>query len=355
MPRKINFHYYGRKSRQEWLELRKYFQGEGQPDVVRFGGSDVGKIMDLDRYTPPIVFFHKVCGLVPHTDNDNMEAYRGRCSEEHVASNYYPYFNPDFPGQEEFLQNVREGKVFRKVRKRQALVTNHDYPNLFANIDYELPSRYTRGHGVGITEFKVPRRRELEQHVDNLPRNHIVQLNTYLGIYRRTFGELFMLVDSTYPESVPFLFNESLFEKTLLRVEDFTERVLLVKGLIASGAPVDELDQAVAEVEPDVSDTPAYEEFLKDRYNPSKQKGSIEGGEEQLQWAIKYLEAHKMFKEGEKGKRANSNRLQNFMINNEVDTITFGGLGDVTWKPDSRGSLRFTVSKKIIKTVNENV
>ena len=88
---------YDPDNRKEWLSMRNKLGGEGNPDVFRAGGSDVGKITGTDEYTADISFFYHACGWQKFEKEQNLLMYRGRKAEEFVYENYYQYFDPKYP------------------------------------------------------------------------------------------------------------------------------------------------------------------------------------------------------------------------------------------------------------------
>lgn len=95
-------------SREDWLTERK----------KSLGGSDMGAILGLNRYRSPFAVWAEKTGLIDAPE-DNEAMRHGRDLEDYVAQRFAE-------------------KSGKKVRRRNAILRNDDYPHLHANIDREI-------------------------------------------------------------------------------------------------------------------------------------------------------------------------------------------------------------------------
>ena len=124
---------YDPNNRKEWLVLRNKLTGEGNPDIFRVGGSDIGKITNTDEYTADITFFYHACGWQKFEKEQNLLMYRGRKAEEFVYENYYQYFDPKFPLPEVMMRNEETDNQVRRVQRIHSMVWNPRYEHLLSN------------------------------------------------------------------------------------------------------------------------------------------------------------------------------------------------------------------------------
>ena len=95
-------------TREQWLEARR----------AGIGGSDSGAILGLNPYRSSYDVYMDKLGLAPEVE-DNEAMRQGRDLEEYVAKRF-------------------EDAMGKKVRRRNAILHNADYPYALANIDREI-------------------------------------------------------------------------------------------------------------------------------------------------------------------------------------------------------------------------
>ncbi len=91
---------------EEWLELRKH---------LGIGGSEAGAVMGLDAYKSPYALWAEKTGRISGFDG-NITTKVGSCLEELVAQMF----------------TEQTGK---KVRRKNAILVNDDFPFAFADVD----------------------------------------------------------------------------------------------------------------------------------------------------------------------------------------------------------------------------
>lgn len=141
---KINI---SKMSHEQWLETRK--QG--------IGGSDAAGIIGLNAYsTPYSIWADKTGRMPPKEDNEAMRI--GRDLEDYVAKRW-------------------EEKTGKKVRKRNFMFRNTEYPFALANIDRDVV-----GENAGL-ECKTTSIMNLKKFKNGeYPENYYVQSMHYLAV-----------------------------------------------------------------------------------------------------------------------------------------------------------------------------
>lgn len=134
-------------SREDWLKTRK--QG--------LGGSDISAIFGLNRWKSPVDVYLDKAGLSePAEESEYM--YWGAVLEEVVAR--------------EFTR-----RTGYKVRRRNAVLVNDDYPYLLANIDRELV-----GERVGLECKTASAYKAAEWEDDKVPDEYMLQVQHYMAV-----------------------------------------------------------------------------------------------------------------------------------------------------------------------------
>lgn len=335
---------YDPNDRDGWLSLRKRMSGEGNPHIFRAGGSDIGKITGTDEWTADIAFFHHACGWERYEVGENLHIYAGRKNEPHIYEDYWKYYDPKYPLNEYMMANERNDNVIRKARRVNAIIWNEKYPNLFGNIDYMIQKRnydfgqeegefpYHKYSGkVGILELKDMKWETMRKYEAGIPRNYVEQHHSYLGISEVSWGEIFVRKDRLEPLLFPYEFDKDIFEYIVDTVNDFARRVIDVKQLIASGAPLDEVMSLIHVHEPVVTGSPAWTKFLDEKHHPDNLKPEIDGPDWVLERIIKYMELKETVDPIHEELNKIENEIKKIFIDKEIMTMKFGDLGQIKW------------------------
>lgn len=134
-------------SREDWLKARK----------LGLGGSDISAIFGLNRWKSPVDVYLDKAGLSePAEESEYM--YWGTVLEEVVAR--------------EFTR-----RTGYRVRRRNAVLVNDDYPYLLANIDRELV-----GERVGLECKTASAYKAAEWEDDKVPDEYMLQVQHYMAV-----------------------------------------------------------------------------------------------------------------------------------------------------------------------------
>jgi putative phage-type endonuclease len=289
-------------SREEWLEQRQY----------GIGGSDIGSIMGIDRFKPAVKLFHQKIGLYPMSEEYNLATYAGTIAEEHIYNHYWKFWDHTTHDPEDMLWNAKNNKVMRKARRNNNILINPKYPWLRANIDYEMPKQ--KGLPKGILELKTGNSKYWSMYEAELPTTYIFQVQMYMMVVGYEYSEIFGLLDGRAPKIFPIQANKELQEEIEYRTNDFWERVEVCKGIMSSKASLDEKQGMIAEYEPEVEETEAYETYMKERYKTLDPDKSIKASSKLEDLVIEYNKFHRLEKDSKDEKTLITNKLRRFML-----------------------------------------
>lgn len=170
------------------------------------GGSDVGKILGVDRYGDAIDVYLDKTTEPEDIDNPNME--RGRMMEAVVSQKYML----------ETGRRLKPGK-FRKHRKYPWLIGNPDRI-IIAN---GKPPHAEMSDGTGVLELKTANRWVWKQiKAEGLPQSYLLQLQHYMGICGVEWGAFGVLCPDPW-DFITFevAFDPDLFEEVAVVLDRF--------------------------------------------------------------------------------------------------------------------------------------
>jgi len=178
------------------------------------GGSDVGPILNVDRYRDALdVYLDKV---QPQDDEPTPAMLRGTYLEPVVTQMY-----KDYTG-----RRLKPGK-FRKHLKHPFLVGHPD-----RIIVADSPPPFTGPmSGAGVLEAKTANRYVFDRmKAEGLPQSYVLQLQHYMGVCGVTWGAFAVLCPDPWQFATFELeFDERLFEQVVPVLEDFWNTNVLAK------------------------------------------------------------------------------------------------------------------------------
>lgn len=353
MFKNCDFKYYTGYSRKKWLALRDEYTGINSVDTFRAGGSEVATILGQNKYESNIEYYYRAIGISPRKNINNAATYRGIVQEENTYKYYYRYFNPDEPfvwdleeHRERFFDNANlHKKVYRTARRCNAIVTNPKYPHLFINYDYIInKNKYT---DVGPLELKSQMGAAMDCWEGGINPAYILQLQDQMLIGGFNYGEIFVLRNSEMPVVFPFESMPDLQDQIVEEVNDFAQKVINVKKVLATDASEDDKNAAIFENEPEVQETEAWIEFLKENHKPENEF-VVDASEEFLSWTIDYLEKKIQIKHMENALVSPEVKIRNFIRDVEATKVLLPDrLGHVSCKS------KLSISPKILTKYKE--
>lgn len=272
--------------RDEWLKWRRN----------GLGGSDVGAITGMNKYTSAFSLYLDKVGELPHNDQQSEPAYWGNTLEEVVAAEF----------------SKRAGL---EVRERHDLLQHDTYPFMLANLDREVicPER-----GIGILECKTASEYLKDEWTgEKIPDSYYLQVQHYLAVTGYTFAYIAVLIG-----------GNTFVQKEIERDEEVVNYLYKLESDFWN-------NHVLKKVPPSIDNSNSTKESLHHIYSDSIDNTHELSPEcidavqelEQVKKELKVLEERKQGAEN--------------TIKNELGHCQFGtyqGLEVVTWKPTRKGN-----------------
>ena len=314
------------KDHKDFLEKRSGIDG--------IGASDLSAILGLNEYKSAIEVFYEKIGLREKKSFDNPAMYRGRLLEKVVIKDYWEFYDPENPDMDTILGNVALGRRVRVAKDYKYIVINPKYPWLYCSPDFAFGKD-------GLIEVKTVIGYAHARWDAAVPPSYIMQLQQQLLLTGKKHGEIAILKDATYFESIPFEANKSLQEGIINKTKEFWDRVIQAREIVASGVETRLIEKELALLEPAPDDSKAYEQFLKEKYNPEVQVTTIDGDEVSMKYVEMFLAAKDNIKQSEDVQTLAKNNLRKIMSDRDAGVIDFGKSGKVYY--DTKGALQIKV------------
>jgi hypothetical protein len=153
---------------------------------------------------------------------------------------------------------------------------------------------------------------------------------------------------NVYPINLQRPFADRLIEET----HDFHEKVVTARQIYESTKTEWDLGKRekakamIDELEPAPTNSPGYEEFLKEKYKSTYTKNEKQGEKEELDLAFQYLDFSEEGKEIEESRQGVKNKLLAAL--GTYERIDFGTSGYVSYAENKNGAkaLRVNVKRK---------
>lgn len=334
---------------EAWLKQRRSVEGFGSLDTVRFGASDVGTILGVNKWKCKRRLFEHVIGR--HTTEWRTESSVAGHLLEPVVSSMWESWQQD---QEVFLANVEQNIKLRKTKKADFFLLNSKCPHLFASID-RLHSGKTHSPFTGelydpLTpiELKTTQSAYYKLWENGITPSYMSQVQTQMMLSETKVAVFAVLISGVQFKVMEVEYDEQLAENIASEVEKFAHLCIAGKqlvDLINNSQTESEREQYLGmleEISPEVSAL-EDEQVLYKELNPNS-NGSILGDEKDFNYLVQYQCAHDNIKEFEEVKQKAKNNILNIMGDAEV--LEFDG-GKVTWRrsPDKRDHFSIKVFK----------
>lgn len=312
---------------EEWFE----FRGTG------IGGSEVAASLRMSRWLSQTRVYHDKVGDVLRPRINNRKMVMGRHIEDFIA-NLWQYYDGSDDG---WVDNLDEGKVFRRCRKLNGFAVNPDYPWLYASVD-----RLINKGGMnmldmeslsdeGILECKNTEFMASKNWENEIPDEYFLQVQQYMLIFDVKYAEIALFVNGNNLRVLPLRRDDGICERVVNMTRDFWyDRVIPAKeayklyldyfnkGMIDKA---EEQMSIIQDLEPEPDDTRDYEDFKKDGLVSEVEK--VRGGVK----LYSFLKNDKMYtameKEIKSRKQYIKNVALNFMDKNKCTVVDFDSLG----------------------------
>lgn len=310
-------------SREQWLLHRK----------KGIGASDVSTILGLNQYKAPIELWYERLDATIEYNLESIAAFMGLYHEDSIAD-LWQYWDGTQNG---MMANYQAGKIIRRCRRINAIVSNPKYPWLFVNLDRIMNKTETRDEGA--LELKTIAGYEADKWAAGIPTGHVGQLMTQLVVTEFTHGEIATMRDGRQFDVWAFDRMDGLCHQIIERTRIFWESVQRGRELLTikydairnhNHKLADECQAEIETLEPPPDGSEAYEQFLKDKFKRSLAHiGLIPGTESDFADARELQRLKAKIKELDGKCQLHENRLKRRI--GEGTTLDFGARGKVSW------------------------
>jgi hypothetical protein len=229
------------------------------------GASEISAVMNLDEWTCALKLFH-IKTAVLKEDKRSLPLALGKRAEQLVAD-MYEFFDED---ESKFLDNERNDRKVRLLRKVPKVCINQNLPNLFCSLDREYDHEK---YGTINVEIKHTTGQVFSRYSESLSPTNTMQIVQQTLITERP-SEIVYLVDNRKMHR--FFMDVKTAEKlrpTILKVsKDFWNRVIKYRVLATQQYDAklnynqklsDQIQQEMYSLEP-VDNSPAYYEYISE-------------------------------------------------------------------------------------------
>lgn len=310
-------------SKDQWLAFR----------MTGVGCSETGTILGHNNFEEPAILFAKKIGIIPVGTVDNEAMFMGRVLEDIVA-NLWQHHDMTSPNWENTARNMEEGVVVRRMLKPKMYVRNPKYPYLFGGPDGLFDNE---GKLAGL-EIKTIAGFAADKYTAGIPTSYIFQVYAYMMLFDVDYWEIAILKDGRTLNVIPFHRDERIITMIDDTCSKFWNNVVKAKKFYNEGnfAEVDKL-------EPEPSDTKAYESYLNERFRSSTAASQIAAKKATVKHVLNYDKWREKADVAETKKRLYSNHIKRFMgdMSELIDVPGFS----ISWREGVKGR-SFRVTKK---------
>lgn len=165
----------------EWDEYRK--------SSTRIGGSDVGTILGLNKYSDAITLFFEKTGFIQSSFIPSEASEGGHLDEAAILHRL------EFWDGVQWAQNVRKGHTYRKIEKPEKTFLPVKYEWLALNVDGIISYDEEYPNLEGVAEAKKIGSHVMSQYPGGCPPSYIGQTVTYMIGLEMEFARIALLED----------------------------------------------------------------------------------------------------------------------------------------------------------------
>lgn len=332
----------------EWLEYRR----------SGIGGSETGTILTIpdpndpsrvlsgfNKYESAAQLFFKKIGIIEQQKIEKIEMFMGNYLEDTVAD-LWSYHDGSLEG---MMANYNQGIQVKKCRKINRILKNPNYEWLYANLDrvINIDSNPLQINEEGVLECKTIDKFAAEQWESGVPEYYIFQVQTYLIVADLQYAELAMLKSGRHLEVYPIKRSDILCEQIILQTKEFWDRCLKAFPLVAEMKMeringrydrAEAIEREIDDLAPASDSSPAYLEFMKERYRRGD-GAERAGSAEEFALALNHAKAQENIKYWEGIELGYKNQLMEAM--KYAERLQFEGKQRVDWKMNSAGKRVF--------------
>jgi len=333
------------------------------------GASEISKLFPQsgNKWRPvlPELYHFKIGTETPSLEN-NAFTVNGLYDEEKIKLYWSLYNGVDNELWDSVIKYIygtpgeRNKLYVRRARRVNAYLVNSDFPFLFASLDYHAEKETLALTGVlkpnGFPlECKTVNGKYARMWESGLPEYHIIQAQQQMLITETDYCEIAALVDGRYFNIYPVERDDRICKLILIKGREFWEQIMegreklkmIYKSYESGNAEnAERLRAEIDSCEPDIGDTEAAEEYLKERYY--KEVDKISGDFDHYDLAIKYKTCAEYIKAIKGEQQYCKNHLIQIMKDYAAEKIDFDEAGYVSLMKDAnkknptfRNNIRF--------------
>lgn len=335
--------------RYEWFLQRQQLSGLGDPNVCRFGASEISTIIGMNKYESPIkLFYNKIGMYITPKKSQRMSA---GLSMEQTIKLRYEQFDLD---PEVMVDNMENNNRVKRLIAPKHFLLNSDYPNIFASNDFVCPANQHSFFTGEVIPFAFPVEAKnvvydsFKSWNGDVAQMYRVQNNVQQMVMGVDYGEIVVLVDGWEIHVFPIERDVELCKMIDYKVREFSEKVILGKQIrqaqledLAEGGTGEEYEAMLHRLEPDADALGATNDFLIELYPESEDKIIIATPEIEKHYR-EYLIGMELEKEAKAKKQLAQNTFIQFM--GESERINFKkNDGKVIYRRKAQGKPYFSV------------
>lgn len=313
----------------EWQSLRLSFVRKGM-----VGGSDSGTLLGINQYKSPINLFYQALGIGELPSIMNAAMLHGKQLEDYVAACWQYYDGTD----EGWVENTLANKKIKTYKKLRAIVTNPNYPVLFANVDGIITKHPIYGKKQGILEIKTISGYSADSYEAGIPPSYLIQVQHYMLVMELPYAEICYLKDGRQLGCVTFEADKDLQQVILEEANEFQRRVLEANESMNDLLDNNEKLAVAAQFEPEADSTEAFNAFISNKHKQRQSENIINGDENHQEWARQYKRYSSLQKKVEEHKQLFQNRLKQTMERDNAAVMILPQ-GKITWRKQFNVSL----------------
>lgn len=312
--------------------------------------TDVGGIMGLSPYTVGARIFNEKIGRIQPWTEGNKHTFLGLYLEE-MISTIWKYYDPTGP-EDNYVQNHKEGKIIRNCKRANGYFRNEKYPWLSTSLDYLINKGQTTAMGE-VLKTEVPLETKsidafLLQKWESIPTYYLAQVHVEMLVLGVEYSEVVLFDSRKNLHIYPVEYSKEFGEQIIDITHDFSQKVDKAKELMNSlqkeqnEQKVADIQYAIDKLEPTAGmETPAYEDFLKDKYKDGYVKKEKEGTMDDWENVVDYNKHDVVMKGIKEKQQLCKNKLLASMGSNEY--LSFGEDGHVSYIANKNGVRSFRI------------
>lgn len=314
-----------------WQSLRRSFSSNGLT-----GGSDAGAIIGLDDYRSFSHVFYDCLGVGYFPRKVNEIMLHGTLLEGYVA-NLWQYH--DGRG---VVENHGKGSKVNRYRRVDYIIQNPGYPDLFANLDFEIIRHHSMGKTPGVLEIKTISSEVSDKYTLGFPPKYVCQVQLYLLVTGLSWAELcWFNVGRREIKKTEIFPDTSLQNEILTAAEDLRRRVSEAKKHMEDYFADHEYDIDTARLiasyyEPDAQPGDAYKEYLSARHKAKSYDTECVAGDEVNGWYVSLMASRAERSAADDRVTNLENKIKKYMLDNGANVLHLDGGAKITWNKQFR-------------------